>query len=41
MKKILDLAQNQTTSAMSSRKICAIINAELEAKNILDCHILI
>ena len=38
MKKIIDLAQNQTTSAMSSRKICAIINAELEAKNILDCH---
>ena len=36
MKRILELAQNQTTSAMSSRKICAIINAELEAKNILD-----
>ena len=36
--KILALAQNQTTSAMSSRKICSIINAELEQKNILDCH---
>ena len=23
---------------MSSRKICSIINAELEQKNILDCH---
>ena len=38
MKKILELAQNQATGGMSSRKICAIINAELEAKNILDCH---
>ena len=29
---------SKTTSAMSSRKICSIINAELEQKNILDCH---
>jgi len=34
--KILDLANNQTTSAMSSRKIASIINAELENQNIVD-----
>ena len=33
--KILDLARNKTTSSMGSRKISAIINAELEAKNVL------
>jgi len=33
--KIIDLAKNSAANSMSSRKICAIINAELEQKNIL------
>ena len=33
--KILDLARNKTTSSMGSRKISAIINAELEEKNVM------
>ena len=34
--KIRELARNKTTSAMSSRKIAAIINQELEKENVLD-----
>ena len=34
--KILSLAKNETTSQMSGRKICAIINKELEDNHIVD-----
>ena len=33
--KIINLAKNAAANSLSSRKICAIINAELEQKNIL------
>jgi len=34
--KILSLAKNETTSTMSGRKICSIINRELEENHIVD-----
>ena len=36
IQKIKELARNQTTSAMSSRRIASIINAQLEKDNIVD-----
>ena len=34
--RIIDLAKNKTTSAMGTRKIAAIINAELEKEGVVD-----
>ena len=36
LKKIRELAQNKTTSEMSSRKIESMINEDLKANNIFD-----